>query len=342
LLSFIVTVYADCGTYVALTLTPCLLSSTPCQCWTDYVQNQQSQCTLDDTISIFESCKIRCNNLYFDIIPSTCLDATTVFATCQLNLLNTDKSVCDCYTDYVQHSDGVCLSNDEKITQWSTCALAKAGCANLDCPLDCQLLNDLIPDTRTTFETCWTNNTDKCSCYTAAVDKIVDFEGCDTAVTLKLETCVQTQLDCDTLQGTEQCKAIDVTLSISTIKALLDQNVEKFRVAWNNGFAKLNKAITVDTVTHESDGENTISLTLTVTYSSDLPTLISDIIQELSCTIGLKAEDMQGKEVESSKRGVLSTSTIQITGKENGSGASGLTIVLLPLVALISAIHYYF
>jgi len=343
LLSLIGTVYSvDCTTYLATTVTPCVLGSTPCQCWNDFLVNQQSQCTVDESVLIFEACKSKCNAAIFNCTAATCLEANLIFTTCAANLLGTGQDACECFKNYRDNTNGKCVSKDDQLTQVAQCAVARGLCPTENCTLACDILNDLIPDTKQTFETCWTNNVDKCACYTATADKIVDFDGCNLAASLKLETCVQTQLDCDTLQGDETCKATDVTLSIATIKALVDANVEKFRTAWNNFLSKLANAITIDTVAHESDG-NTITFTLTVTYTgTDVQTVINECIHVFTLSIGLKAEDMQGKEVQTTKRGLLSTSTVAITGKDNSSGASGLTIMLLPVVALISAIHYYF
>jgi len=344
LLSLIVTVYADCTTYFAV-VTGCLVQSSGPTCWASYVQNQQSQCTVAESVEIFALCKAAiggCTDCFFTCTPSTCLEALTVFTTCQLSVQNcTTKTVCDCYNNYVQSSAGVCISNDEKLTQWTTCAAAKEGCTNLDCTLDCQLLDSLIPDTRTTFQACWNTSTDKCGCYSAAVDKIVNFDGCNTAVTLKLETCIQSQLDCTTLQGTEDCKATNVSISVDKIVALYQQAAEQFRTLWNNGLASL--GITIDTASQVSTG-NSITFTLGVTYSGTITDTMASIKVEFSKSMGLRMQDMVSTEVSSGKRGVLSTSTIQITGNPNASssGTSGLTFVLLPIVALISSIHYYF
>jgi len=272
------------------------------------------------------------------------LEAATALTTCQSFLANTGKTGCDCFNNYLQNADSTCVSQDDKLSQVATCVLARVGCPTAKCTLDCQLLSNLIPDTNTTFQTCWTNNADKCGCYTAAVDKIVDFDQCNTAVSLKLETCVRAQLDCATIQGTDECKATNVTLSISTIKALLDQYSDKFKAAWNNGLAKLTNPITVDTVTQKSDSDNSITITISVTYTDpNIQDVIDNCKKEIAITIGLREEDLHGKEVQSSKRGVLSSSTLEFTGTQPGSsGASSLTIVLLPLVSLISAMHYYF
>jgi len=334
LLSLIATVNAtDCGTYIPT----CLLTSDSSTCWNNFVSDQQSQCTLTETIEAYALVRVAgCSTCYFTATPTTCLEADTIFTTCQV--LNT--SICSCYADYVQKSASVCTSNDDKITQWTTCILAKLGCSNLDCTLDCQLLDSLIPDTRLTFQTCCNTTTDKCGCYTAAVSKIGTFTGCDTAVSLKLETCIQSQLDCTSMQGTQECKATDVALSIATINQLYEQAPDKFRALWNAGLASV--GISITTVTQASDG-NSITLTFTITYTGDINDAISSLKEQLVATIGLRDQDLQGKEISSSKRGVLSTSTVQITGNPNSSsGASGLTFVILPLVALISSIHYYF
>jgi len=342
LLSLIVTVATDCATYIPACL---LTGSDPFTCWSNFVSNQQSQCTVAESITAFSICRAGgCPNCYFTCTPSTCLDALTIFTTCELCVNgSTSKSICDCYTDYAQNSASVCISNDEKLTQWSTCALAKLGCTTLNCPLDCQLLNSVIPDTRITFQACCNNtSTDKCSCYSAAVDKIVDFDACNTAVSLKLETCIQSQLDCTTLQGTSECKATDVTLTIAQIQQLYVSAADKFLSVWNTKLAALNSGITIDTATQVSDG-NSITFTLSVTYSTNVNDAETKCISVFSESIGLSVSQMQATEVNTNKRGVLSTSTIQITGTQSGSsGASGLTFVLLPIVALISSIHYYF
>jgi len=343
LLSLISTVYsADCSTYLALTIAPCLLAGSPCDCWNNFLQYQQSDCTVEQSIAIYAACKPTCSTAFFNCTAANCLAANLIFTTCNANLLNTNKTACDCFRNYIANTNGKCVSKDEKLTQLAQCAVARGLCPDEKCTLDCQLFdNQVITDTKQSFQTCWTNNADKCACYSATVDKIVNFDLCNPAATIKLETCVQTQLDCQTLQGTEECKATDVTLSIATIKALVDQNLEKFRTTWNNLLAA--SSITIDTVTQESDGDKSITFTFTATHNTDVNTCIAAIIKELSVSIGLREEDMEGKEVVTTKRGVLSTSTIEVTGKGNGSsGASGLTIMLLPLVALISAIHYYF
>jgi len=334
-----ITVNADCSvqTYIATTLTPCFLSNDALTCWNNFVANQQAQCSVAESIEIYTACRVAgCTTCYFSCTPSTCLDAYTIFTTCQL--LN--SSICSCYGDYTQKSASVCNSNDEKLTQFTTCTLAKLGCSALDCTLDCQLLDSLIPDTRLTFQTCWNTTTDKCGCYTAAVSKIGDFAGCDTAVSLKLETCIQTQLDCTTLQGTNECKATDVTLSIAKIKELYEQAEDKFKALWNAGLAAV--GITINTASQVSD-ETSITFNLDISYTGSINDAITHCITEFSTSIGLSVDNMQGKVITTTKRGILSDSTIQITGTQNpSSGASGLTFVILPLVALISSIYYYF
>jgi hypothetical protein len=331
LLSLIGTVYsADCSTYLALTITPCLITSSPCDCWKAFLENQQSECTAEQSVAIFAACKPGCADAFFNCTAADCLSANLIFTTCAAYLAP-GKTACDCFKNYKENTNGKCVSKDEQLTEVAQCAIARGLCPDETCNLACELLDDLIPDTEQTFQTCWTNNADKCACYSATVDKIADFDGCNPAATLKLQTCVQTQLDCQTLQDDGGCDTSEVTLSIDTIKELVDANVEKFRNAWNSFLSKLAYAISIDTVTQETDG-NTITFTITITHDNDVQTAINDCIHVFSLTIGLKAEDMHGKEVQTTKRGVLSTSTVEITGNGSGtSGASGLTIMLLPI-----------
>jgi len=232
---------------------------------------------------------------------------------------------------------------------WGFCSLAQTKGCTSDCP--CTLLSKLIPDAEAEYEACWNAGYDRCGCYTSAVAYVAPYKGiCGDFGSFTLTSCIRSQFNCTDWIGTDKCAVTSVSLDISEIKEMFEQYQSYFVDLWNKNLEKLQNSVSVTAVVTTTNGDKSITWQLSVSYDDSKVTLdgVIEVMKgQLAASVGLKKEQLSGGTVESNggKRNVLgqTTSDIFIQGTStDGSGASTLSFVILPIVSLISFFHYLF
>jgi len=341
-LLFAITVHGTCDS-VQLAKDFILGTGDKCVVWNNFLQSQT--CNMTELLTTVVIAKSFCSTAVFTWTPKTCLENTLVLTTClagsKIPTLSMDCTTC--FTDYQSYSAQLCTSSGgDAYLALSSCVSAKALCAGVTCDVDCTSLVPEVNDKTATFDLCFGAATDGCPCYSSFTTSVTLYSICSATKGAQLSVCVQSQFKCVTTQNT--CTATDISLTIPQVKDIFDGWYQSYVSIWNNALTNLEQ-ITVTTISYTRDETASISYSLDVTFNEAVNT-IDEVCQKLKETfadsIGLPETQLTVTATSTTKRGLLSTSEIQVVGNGAPSNSgSGLSVVMIPMLTFMTAIFYY-
>jgi len=311
-----------------------------CDCWANFKASTGAQdCSVAEALTVFIAAKGYCNSLFFDFdVVKDCGDAAAIQVGCIAQLPGTQEDACSCFNNYQTNAAKVCNTNNDL---WSELLTCKSSCTE-SC---CGILDKLISNNVTaSFSTCF-KGVDKCGCYKSTVSSVTSgWNVCTGAQNFQLQACVQTQLSCDSFDGTTNCQTIDVTLTIAQIKQLWEDYQAQYIAFWNRALTKLSEAVTVvqaETTTEDDTVTITIDFTCDAKYTTDQ---IEEMMQNIvSKSVGMRPDQFKSSvEFSSNKRQTTQSGKATLVGESDStSDAFGLSVLLAPIITFISALYFY-
>jgi len=322
-----------------------ILSSTTCTVWQTFLSAQTSNIT--EFVIAFGMAGIYCSDVTWSYTPSSCTENWLVLPAClAINTAAAGKDCTTCFTDYENYASKLCSAGAEAFQSLSTCVTSKALCPAVTCTVNCDSLLDEVDNTTATFNACFSSGSNACPCYLDFTASINLFSICEAAQGAQLKACVQSQFKCTTTQST--CTTTSVSLAIGDVISIVSANIQQYVTILNNVLTAA-QSIVVNSITY-TGGQNTqqLSFTLNIDWNPAVST-INSVCQAIQnalgdCT-GLPSAQYTLTVTSSAKRSLQTTSsTIQVVGtgaSSPSSTGSGLSVVMIPILSLMTAIFYY-
>jgi len=345
-LLFAFQVSGDCNcVQLEADLLAAVIPGNTCTVWTTFLQAQT--CNITDFVIAFGLADAYCSSVTWSYTPSSCAENWLVLPAClTINNAAAGKDCTTCFTDYQNYASKLCSAGAQAFQSLSTCITAKALCSAVTCTVDCDSLLDVVDNTTATFNACFSSGSDACPCYLDFTASVNLLSICQAAQGAQLKACVQSQYKCTTTQST--CTTTSVSLAISDVISLVSANIQQYVTILNNALTAA-QSIVVNSITY-TGGSNTQQLTFTLNINWDpTSTTIDSVCQAIKnalgdCT-GLPAAQYTLTVTSNAKRSLqTTTSSIDVVGTGSSSPSStgsGLSVVMIPILSLMTVIFYY-